>query len=97
MACGLIELNPASCLINDISTEFEIQCNFKVLLFKTYMANHNANWHTSQQLHCRDMCKILLLSVVHIVNQSTLNFYSIKIQLAGWAPSVVLTYCPQYA
>ena len=46
--------------------------------------------HTSRQLHCRDVCKILLWSVEDILNQSTASFgriaNSIQISLVGRAP-----------
>ena len=46
--------------------------------------------HTLRQLHCRDVCKMLLLSLENILNHSTANFdrisNPIKISLVGWAP-----------
>ena len=45
------------------------------------------NFVQSRQLHCRDVCKISLWSIKHILNQSTSNFglifYLIKIFLVG--------------
>ena len=47
----------------------------------------------SRQLHCRDVCKILLWLVEYILNQSTANFgrisNSIEIALVGWAPEAM--------
>ena len=44
----------------------------------------------SRQLHCRDMCKIFLRSVAHILNYITKNFdqisNSIEIALVGLGP-----------
>ena len=48
---------------NGISIEFEIRPKFAVLWFEIYSADHNEILHTSRQLHCRDVCKILLWSV----------------------------------
>ena len=53
---------------NDISIEFEIQPKFAVLWFKMYSTDHNEILHTSRQCKCRDVCKISLLSVKHILN-----------------------------
>ena len=58
----------------DISIEFEIQWNFVMLLFITCSADHDKILHTSRQLHCRAVCNISLLSVEHVLNQSTPNF-----------------------
>ena len=35
---------------------------------------HNEILHMPRQLHCRDVCKILLCSVEYFLNQSTSNF-----------------------
>ena len=59
---------------NDISIEFEIQWKFVLLLFVTYSADHNQIMHTSRQCNCRDVCKISLWSLEHILNQSIPNF-----------------------
>ena len=60
------------------------------LSFKIYITDHNAILHTSRQLYCRDVCRILLSSVECILNQSTTKFgrisNSIEISLVGWAP-----------
>ena len=37
-----------------------LQGNFVMLLFITYLVDHNEILHMSQQSHCCDMCKILL-------------------------------------
>ena len=47
----------------DISIEFKIQPKFAVLWFEIYSTDHNEILHTSRQLHCREVCKILLWSV----------------------------------
>ena len=89
---------------NDISIKFEIQQKFAtVLWFKVHSTNHNEILHTSRQLHCRDVCKISLWSVQHILNQSTPNFYRISnlMELLGawwWlttslAPNHYMTQC----
>ena len=62
-----------ACPNNGISTEFEIQPKFEI-----YSTDHNKILHTSQQLHCRDLCKISLWSIKHILNQSTPNFDQIS-------------------
>ena len=53
---------------NDNSIEFQIQPKFAVHWFKMYSTNHNKILHTSRQCNCRDVCKILLWSVKHILN-----------------------------
>ena len=82
--------NPGACPTNDISIKFEIRPKFAVLWFKTNSVNHNEILHTSRQCNCRDVCKILLWSVEHILNYSTPISYqisnSIKIPLVGQAP-----------
>ena len=52
----------------DISIELEIRPKFAVLWFKMYATDHSKTLHTSRQLHCRDVCKISLWSVTHILN-----------------------------
>ena len=52
---------------NVILIEFKIRPKFAMLWFKIY-SDHNEIFHMSRQLHCRDMCKILLWSVEHILN-----------------------------
>ena len=52
----------------DISIEFEIRPKFEVLWFKIYLTDHNEILRLSRQLHCCDVCKILLWSVEHILN-----------------------------
>ena len=46
--------------------------------FKIYLTDHNEILHTSQQLHCRDVCKISLWSVEYILNQGTPNLGQIS-------------------
>ena len=53
---------------NDISIEFEIWPQFAMLWFKVYSTDHNEILRTSQQLHCRDVCKISLWLVEYILN-----------------------------
>ena len=53
---------------NDISIKFEIRPKFEVLWFKMYSSDHNEILHISPRCNCRDMCKILLWSVEHILN-----------------------------
>ena len=48
-----------------------------MLLFITYYANPNEILHKSRQLHCRDLGKILLWLVEHILNKYTQNFYGL--------------------
>ena len=59
-----------------------------------YLTNHKEILHMSRQLHCRDMWKILLWSVEHILSQSTANFGRIQnffeIPLVGQAPGALL-------
>ena len=57
---------------NDISIEFEIQPNFAMFLFITYLADHNKI--------CRDVCKISLWSVKQNLNQSTPIFFLSKFE-----------------
>ena len=91
----MCRVSSGTCPTYDISTEFEIQRNFAMLLFITCSADHNEILHTSQQWHCRDMCKISLWLDDPVLNQSTRNFYrisnSIEIQLAGRAPRACIT------
>ena len=89
------------CNTDDISIEFEIECSFVMILFITCSANHNEILHMSRQLHCRDMCLILLWLVEHILNQNTPNFVLssnfIKIPLVGQVPHLNYHYtyrCP---
>ena len=49
-----------------------------MLLLVTYRADHNEILLTSRQQHCRGMCKMSLVSVKHMLNQSTPNFYRIS-------------------
>ena len=76
---------------NDISIEFKIQWKFVMLLFITYSPNHNKILHMSRQLHCRDLCKILLWS-----NQST-KFVSIsnliEIPWVGASRQLTIQWC----
>ena len=53
---------------NDISIEFEIQPKFEVLSIHAYITNHNEISHTLRQCNCRDVCKISLRLVEHILN-----------------------------
>ena len=52
--------------------------------------DHKEILHRSWQLHCRDVCKILLWSVEYILNQITTNFGRIsnliEISFVGRAP-----------
>ena len=51
--------------------------------------NHSEILHMPRQLHCYDVCKILLWSAEYVINKSITKFhYSsnlIKILLVGWA------------
>ena len=73
-----------------ISIEFEIEWNFVILLFIIYSTDHNEILHTSRHYYCCDVCKILLWSVDHILNQGTVNLdrisNSIEIMFVGQAP-----------
>ena len=68
---------------------------FVMCLFITYLADHNEIFHTSRQLHCRNLGKTTLWSVQHSLNQSTLNFDQIsnliKIPLVGWVPGLLVS------
>ena len=79
---------------NDISIEFEIGPKFAALWFKMSSTDHNEILHTSPQCNCRDLCKISLWSVKHILNYSIPNFYQIsnliEISLVGQAPGLCL-------
>ena len=66
--------SPGAHPTNDISIEFEIGPKYVVLWLKMYSPNHNKILHMSRQCNCRDMCKILLRLVEHILNYSTPNF-----------------------
>ena len=61
-----------------------------MLWFETYCTDHNDIFHTSRQCNCRDMRKISLYLVKHILNYNTPNFYPIpnliEMPLMGWAP-----------
>ena len=67
-AFGLWMTIPGARPTNDISIEFEIRPKFAVLWFKMYSIDHNDILHTLRQCHCRDVCKISLWSVKHILN-----------------------------
>ena len=78
---------------NDISIESEILPKFGVFWFKMSFTDHNEILHMSQQLHCCDVCKILLWSVEYILSQITAKFcrisYSIEILLVGRAHGLI--------
>ena len=59
---------------NGIWIEFEILSKLGVLQFTIYLTNHNKILHTSGQLHCRDMCKIMLWSVEYIFKPQQCKF-----------------------
>ena len=92
------EAEPGARPTNDISIEFEIRPKFAGLWFKIYSTDHNEILHTSQQLRCRDVCKISLWSVTYILNWSTPNFdwisNSIEISLVGRAPGHLVSQYP---
>ena len=73
-----IPSRPGARPTNDISIEFEIRPNYAVLWFKMYSPNYNKILHMSRQYSCRDMYKISLWSVEHILNYSTPNFCGIS-------------------
>ena len=85
--------NPGGRPTNDISIELEIQWKFVMLLFITYLVDHNEMLHTPRQWHCRDVHKMWLWSAEHILNQSTAKSdrisNSIEISLVGQAPGAV--------
>ena len=62
------EIRPGAGPSNDISIEFEIRPKFAVLWFRGHSTDHNEILHTSRQCHCRDVCKISLWSVEHILD-----------------------------
>ena len=73
-----------------ISIKFKIVTKFEVLQFKICSTNHNEILHTSQQYNCHDVCKILLWSVVYILNQSTANFGRITVSGTGaWSSDML--------
>ena len=53
---------------NDTSIEFEILPKFAMLWYEIYSTDHNEILHTSRQLHSRDVYKISVWSVEHILN-----------------------------
>ena len=59
-----------------------------------YLTNHNEILNMSQQLHCRDMWKILVWLAEYILSQSTVNFGRIQnffeIPLVGQVPGALL-------
>ena len=61
---------PSAHPINGISIEFEIRSKFTVL----WSTDHNEILLTSRWCYCRDVCKILLWSVKHVMNEVSLNF-----------------------
>ena len=96
ITCGLWVRHkslPGACPTKNISIEFEILPKFAMLWYKMYSFDHNEILHTSRQLHCRDVCKIPMWSLEHILNYSTPNFdrisNSIEIPLVGRAPDTV--------
>ena len=60
------------------SIEFEVRSNFVVFWFKTCSTNHKEILHTSRQLHCCDVCKILLWLAEHVMNKSITKFHWIS-------------------
>ena len=86
----LVKGTPGASPTNDISIEFVIRPKIAVLWFKIYSTDHNKILHTSRQYNCRDVCKISLWSIKHILNKSIPNFdrisNSIEIALVGRAP-----------
>ena len=58
---------------NGISIEFEIRPKFAVIWFRMYSTDHNEILRTSRQCNCncRDVCKISLWSVEHILSWNT--------------------------
>ena len=75
---------------NGISIEFEIWLKFGVLWFQICSTDHNKILHLSRQLHCHDVCKILLWSAKYVMKKSNTNFHwisnLIEILLVGQAP-----------
>ena len=65
---ALFHTSPGALPTNDISIEIEIRPKFAVLCFKMCSYDHNEILHTSRQCNCRDVCKISLWSVAHIIN-----------------------------
>ena len=63
-----LNCSPGARPTNDISIELEIRPKFAVLWLNTYSTDHNKILYTSRQCNCRDVCKILLWSVEHILN-----------------------------
>ena len=53
---------------NNISIEFKIRPKFAMFRFKINFTDYNEIMHTSRQCYCRDVCKISLWSVTHILN-----------------------------
>ena len=53
---------------NDISIEFEMRSKLGVVWFQICSIYCNEILHTSRHVHCRDMCKISLWSVEHLLN-----------------------------
>ena len=66
--CSWLQSQPGARPTNDISIEFEIRPKFAVLWFKIYSTDPNDILHTSWQCNCRDVSKISLWSVKHILN-----------------------------
>ena len=64
---------------DNISIKFETQWNFLVLLLIIYLTGHNAILHTPWQLYCRYMCKIMMWSVEHILNETPEFFVKFRI------------------
>ena len=81
---------------NDISIECEIRPKFAVLSFKIFSTDHNKILPTPRQRNCRDVCKISLWLVKHILMLSFPNFDRIsnliEIVLVGRAPGLQNTW-----
>ena len=59
-------------------------------MIQIYYTDNHKILYTWRQLHCRDVCKILLWYIAHILNNSSPNFdrisNSIEIPLMGREP-----------
>ena len=74
-ACTVITAGPHP--TNGISIEFEIRSKLGLFYFKICSTDHNDILrHTSRQMHCRDVCNILLWSVEYILSRRHCKLWS---------------------
>ena len=83
------DLTPIPLMI--FRSNLKLDQKFEVLWFKLYSTNHNTILHTSQQLHCCDVQKFVVIGWVHFNLEQSKFYYIldlIEISLVGRGPSL---------